>query len=127
LFLFSQLWYLAPTGRRNKLVVAIALSSNDVEWKHRDGQLVRLPDTPGLRESWPTKRILQVQQKFFEQKKAERHEERLVKPYPCPSCATDFASNRQAFNTHVKNCTARTMPAQFFAPQKGNATARKKK
>jgi hypothetical protein len=109
------------------MVVSSALSTNDSDWAHRDGGAVRLPASPALKDSWPTKRILQMQQRFFEAKKAERHSDVLDRPYACPSCQRRFVASGSAFQLHTKNCNARAMPADFRTPIKAKAAAHKKK
>jgi len=66
--------------------VAQALSANDDQWAKRDGGTVRLPRDTSLRQYWPPKRLLMVQQQFFELKLSERHAHMLDKPHECPVC-----------------------------------------
>jgi len=121
----AGLWFIDPSGSRNTIVASSALTANDPDWAQRDGEAVRLPSSPALRDSWPSKRILQVQQAFFQQKKAERHSDVLERPYSCPSCLRRFVTNGDAFKLHKKSCTARAMPADFRTPVKARAHKKK--
>lgn len=109
------------------LRVAVALSSNDAAWAQRDGGAVRLPVGKALKQYWPPKRVLLVQQQFCALKLSQRHADMLLKPFSCSTCSRPFAAKGQAFKQHKKSCEARPMPADFRTPAKPKAAAAQKK
>jgi hypothetical protein len=108
----------------DKLIVSVALSSNDADWKMRNGALVRLPSST-LRHYWPTSIILSVQHKFFQAQQESRKDMRLNKPVGCHNCGLRFVSRSTAFHKHISKCNVQKYPsANFHTPIKLDVNTR---